>query len=490
MRASYPLAAFFLGAVPIFVWIVAAGVSQTELPEPSDPQDVDADAPWLAIFGGTEPSAMPISLAQDSDLLREALGHRGGLLFGGGDRALLQRTQLRPETLRAKLGWFFDPRDREVTYVPGPRALAPASLDEALRALDGIGGGTDPLLLYFGGHGDGGEVPEDSVLTLWGGALLGVRDLARVLDAYERPTQVVVTSCFGGGFAELAFLEGDPRRGPTHVPRCGVFATSWDELSSGCDPNPERATQESYSIHFLSALRGKDRGGHAFEADESGHFEIDYDRNGEVGLLDAHTYARIMGRSIDVPTTTSERWLAHVALDLEIEAFAESDTPALPEETAVIEALQQELALRSEEEAHRTHAEAQIALADEEGAIETLEEAVDEAWYTLRIQLLTSWPMLDDPFHPEFEATIGRDGAAIEAVLEHSLPAQAHRRALDDLNEAGAQFDRTRVRTARLRRLIEAHDAVAVARALRAADPSGWSTFEALRACERRVPPR
>lgn len=480
MRSAFPLRAFFAGALPVFVVILWMRPSAYR-PPAAELREIPADASWVAIFGATDPSGMQFSLAQDAEALRELLPRDGALLFGGGEGSFVQRAAEPDESLRSRLGDFFDPRDRAVRYVGGPDADAPADLDTVLNLLDGIDEGERPLLLYFGGHGDGGDAPADSATMLWGGSALGVQDLARVLDASERPTQVVVTTCFGGGFADLAFHEGDPSRGPAHTDRCGVFATSWDTLASGCDPNPS-TLRDDYTVHLLAALRGQDRAG--------APLTIDYDGNQTTGLLDAHTHARIAAGSIDVPTTTSERWLAHVALELDVEAFAEAPAPRLPEEEAVVDVMGAAFGLTTDEEAQRAHAEAVLSLESAEAALEELHDRVDDAWFALRIVLLERWPMLDDPWHPDFGATLARDADRIDRALRQSPEAEAHRAALMELQAREQEVEQERVRVARLRRLVEAHDALVVARALEAADPAGWRTFERLRACERRQIPR
>ena len=71
------------------------------------------------------------------------------------------------------------------------------------------------------------------------------------------------TTGFSGGLGELVFVAGDETQGPSTATRCGVFAAPWDLEATGCDPNPDRAAQESYALHLLHALRGEDREGHA-----------------------------------------------------------------------------------------------------------------------------------------------------------------------------------------------------------------------------------
>src|SRR5207247_4973882 len=98
-----------------------------------------------------------------------------------------------------------------------------------------------------------------------------------------------------GGFAELVFARADEKEGPSGRKRCGLFAGTWDRQTSGCDANPDRKAQESYGLHFIHALSRTERTG-APLADAL----IDFDHDGVVGLLDAHTRARIAAVSLDV----------------------------------------------------------------------------------------------------------------------------------------------------------------------------------------------
>ena len=160
-------------------------------------------------------------------------------------------------------------------------------------------------MLYLAGHGQPGEQPADASIELWGQVPLQARELATMLDGRPRPLRMVMTSCFSGGFAELAFVGADGTRRAAAVGRCGLFATTATREASGCDPNPDRAAQEGYGLHFLHALHGRDRTG--------APAAIDLDGDGKVSLLEAHARARSASAGIDVPTTTSEAWLRAAA---------------------------------------------------------------------------------------------------------------------------------------------------------------------------------
>ncbi|MCB9635049.1 MAG: hypothetical protein H6721_23230 [Sandaracinus sp.] len=479
MHARHPLLAFFAGLAPVLAAMVLWRPEAQPLPAEVEVRLHDAPR-WVALVGGAEPASTQVSLAQDAELIRRSLGDEGTLLFGGGTGTLVQ---VRDEDatpradLRARLADLFDPRDRAVRYVPGPEVDGPASPPMLFGVLDTLRGADAPFTWVLAGHGEGGEAPIDSVFHLWGGEVLGVTDLASELDALGRPARLVVTSCFGGGFADTIFVAGESERGLAEPHRCGVFATSYDREASGCDPDPTRARQESYAIHFWHALRGEDREGHPVD--------LDLDGDGTVGLLEAHTHARVASRSLDVPTTTSERWLAHAVEIVDLpEVEPDLTLPELAPERRVIEALGAALDARNEEEARRRVDRAEHVLENEEVALAEIEARVDSAFYPLRIALLEVLPIADDPWHPELDAGLVREGARLRALLDRSEEGRAYSDAVAALGEAHARVDDARVEAAVRWRLLQAWDTARLASALRAHGGPTWDDFVALRRCE------
>ena len=524
MQARHPLIAFFAGAVPVLAGMIA--LRPTE-PVRFDPPTVlrMPEAPrWIALVGGAEPASTQISLAQDAELVREVLGEDGALFFGGGSGTFVQvRDDSHPSagssadarhqsagsaadarhqsagsaadarhqsagsaadarhpsatSLRLRLADLFDPRDRAVRYVPGPRADGPATPAVFFAAFDALRGSDEPWTFVLAGHGEGGETPLDSVFHLWGGEMLAVSDLAEELDALARPTRLVVTSCFGGGFAEVVFTAGSSERGVAEPLRCGVFATSFDREASGCDPDPMRAAQESYAIHFWHALRGEDRAGNPLA--------VELDDDGTIGLLEAHTQARIASRSLDVPTTTSERFLAHTADLLELpDVPADPELPELRAEARVVRELGAALDAQNEAEARRRLERAEHVLENEEVALSEVEARADDAFYALRIRVLERLPIADDPWHPELDAALLADRDGLLALLTESPEGIEHAAATEALVAAQARVDEARVESAVRWRLLQAWEAIALASALRAHGGPSWETFRALRACE------
>lgn len=490
VQARHPLLAFFAGAVPVLAGMIALRPTDPVRFDPPSVLHMPEEPRWIAFVGGAEPASTQVSLAQDAELVRTILGDGGALFFGGGSGTFVQvrdggyqsagaaADDRHPaSSLRQRLADLFDPRDRAVRYVPGPRADGPATPAVFFAAFDALRGSDDPWTFVLAGHGEGGETPLDSVFHLWGGEMLAVSDLAEELDALARPTRLVVTSCFGGGFAEVMFTAGSSERGVAEPLRCGVFATSFDREASGCDPDPRRAAQESYAIHFWHALRGEDRAGNPLA--------VELDDDGTIGLLEAHTQARIASRSLDVPTTTSERFLAHTADLLELpDVPPDPELPELRAEARVVRELGAALDAQNEAEARRRLERAEHVLENEEVALSEVEARADDAFYALRIRVLERLPIADDPWHPDLDAALLADRDGLLALLTQSPEGIEHAAATEALEAAQARVDEARVESAVRWRLLQAWEAIALASALRAHGGPSWETFRELRACE------
>ncbi|PCC71653.1 hypothetical protein SAMN02745121_01196 [Nannocystis exedens] len=448
---------------------------------PELPANLPEPLRWLAIGGGATPEFNQVSIEQDLLLAQEVFGAGGALLFAGGPGShgvQVEDAEPRGDPLLAALADLFAPRGgRAATYRPTQSSpIAAATRDNAIAAVKQAVAQPGSLLrLYLAGHGERGDPPNQGGLGLWGQTSLRVADLAEVLDAAARPVQVVATSCFSGAFADLVFARGEQAAGPAPTIRCGLFAATAEREASGCDPNPDRAAQEGYALHFLNALRGRDRGGEPLPATQ-----LDLDGDGTISPLEAHARARIAGQGIDVPTTTSERWLYAAA-----PTRGKSRPPALPEEDAVIAALSAALGLTREGE---VAAALEHVLADTSAAYERLDAAsgrADEAYRATAAELLARFPVLDDPWHPDFAATLTRHRAEIEALLDTSAAYAGFRAAGEESAAAQAEVAELLARSARLERLLRALRVRILAGRLKGRGGPAWARYEALLACER-----
>ncbi len=476
-------------AVPVF----SAPISSLE----RGPVEVPTQLDYLLFGGGSEPLSNQISLAQDLALARELFAGSGLTLFASGNRAPVSvespaRTQL--VDLERELARMFG--------IPGADAMryeaakldadGPATADQVLQALErALVKGTGPLFVYASCHGDQGAQPIDNALSLWGGWSLKVRDLTELLDRHEdrpRGTRFVITACYGGGFAELAFKAGDPSRGPRSPDHCGLFAAPWNDEASGCDPNPDRRAQESYGIHFMHALSGTDR------RSQPRMREIDLNGDRQVSLLEAHTYARIESRSFDIPTTTSERFLREIAATQvapkrgKANAQPSLDPLAAPEEVAIVRALGEELELSTEVEARAKLSELDGIMHDASDQVSKAQKDADDAYYALRIALLERFPLLEHPWEARSQTLIAQHGPEILRVLTDSDLAHEHARASQELDQAVLDQDSVRVARARVLRLVNAFETLRLATELKRQNIASYTHFAALRRCENWVP--
>ncbi|MEM6292636.1 MAG: hypothetical protein AAGA54_15295 [Myxococcota bacterium] len=449
--------------------------------EPPAPKRPRANTRWIAAAGGQTPELNQVSIEQDLALAAETFGPGGTTLFAAGPGRPVVQVLAEPSPSTndptAALADLFAPRGgRDATYRAPTLALdGPATeqtVRDALEAATGQSG--PPLLLYLGGHGHRGPTDAENGVGLWAHGELTARGLAELIRGTRRPVQIVATTCFSGGLAELAFAEADPDAGPMPDDVCGLFAAPHDLEASGCDPNPDRAAQQGFGLHFLHALRGMTRDG--------APADVDFDGDGTIDPREAHAYVRIHSRAFDVPTSTSERWLEAVAPG----PGSPKVRVDLPEENAVIAALSRQLGLVDEPERaglQYTKIESEIeALAEDLAQAQATE---DQAWREASAEVLARWPVLDDPWHPEFGAMMATN---LDAITEHFAQSERHagylraRAEVDRISDA--MFD-LRAKAAPYERLARALDYRQRARRLAAEGGDGWAHFERLRACER-----
>lgn len=445
---------------------------------------------WLAFGGGADPPSNQVSIEQNLGLASSVLGKHadGVVLFAGGPgSSWVQEIDKTPEDdpVRFRLGEIFAHRaDRATSYRPStlPSHGAATAVD-VLSTVDRALSQTDrgPLLIVVAAHGDPGAAPAESAIVHWGGQLLTARDLAKRLDRAPsgRPVRLVMSSCFSGGFAEIAFAAGDPKRGKAAGERCGLFASTWDREASGCDPDPDRRVQQGYSLYFYNALRGANQTGQPVERGV-----LDIDGDGRISLLEAHTRVRIASRSISVPTTTSERWLREVA-----PASGPGRPVELPEEDAVVAGLGRALAITDIAAARQRRAALSRQIDIALGALEELELRRNDDLVVLQLALLERWPMLDDPYHDDFADTVTTNRAAIGTALQTEPPALAYDEAQAEVDRLAAAISKLEVRLALAERLLRAYETRALAARLNAKGGAELDHYRALLACERSVIP-
>jgi hypothetical protein len=466
------------------------GVPARSTPVGSPPQpsrafpDVPSDVRYVFIGGGAIPESTEVSLEQDLLLAEGVLSGPGAILFAGGAGTFSVR-ELDPDleeeaALRTRIGDVLHPRaGRRSRYRPSPVSARPATRKDVEAVLTAaLAGSGAPLTVYVAAHGEKGSEPRNNYVSLWGDGALTVERLAELHEAAPRPLRLVSATCFSGGFAELAFHRADEKRGPTSSPRCGLFASMWDREASGCDPNPDRRQQESYSLHLLNALAGRDRNGTELPLEQ-----LDIDGDGRVGLLEAHTRARVASHSIDVPTTTSERLLRAVQTTRGLPA-----RELLPEEARVVDALSKALSLADEPAARRRWEEMDAELEQVDHELNEAEATLDERFAELRALLLGHWPLLDDPYHVDFQRTLAEHGRDIERVLDTAPEAERFRAARERVSTLDDRYFARLASEAMVLRLVRAHETLALAGALGRRGGRDFEAYERLLACERGSP--
>ena len=164
----------------------------------------------------------------------------------------------------------------------------------------------DGVLLYFTGHGGKGEkkTPDNTTLHLWNNQKLKVRDLVKRLNKLpkEKPVVMVMVQCYSGGFANVIFKDGDPKKGLSEHARAGFFATVQDRVAAGCTPDIREENYREYSTSFWEALCGKSRLGKPVR-------KPDFDGDGKTSYAEAHAHVILTSDTIDIPVKTSDAFL-------------------------------------------------------------------------------------------------------------------------------------------------------------------------------------
>lgn len=476
----------------------ADSAAPTRANRPAEPEPAAPAAPSLAnpgpvaepryivVGGGATPEYTEVSLEQDAELATRALPGPGLVLFAGGQGSVSVRLvdpaaqDTRGPSLLARLGEIFDPRAaRDSDYRPTRLKAQAASFGNFETSLAlALGAGDAPLLVYIATHGLQGNEPRDNFVELWGGDTISVAQLDELTASAKRPLRFVIASCYSGGFAELAFAHADARRGATALQRCGLFAGTWDRQTSGCDPNPDRRAQQGYSLHLLHALRGEDRAGKPLPDDA-----LDFDGDGTISLLEAHTRARIASHSIDVPTTTSERYLREV-----VKAGATPRWSLLPEEEALVKQLGQRLGLNDLAAVERRYRRLSAELDALQPQFDLAQDELEQLRAQLGAQLLARWPVLGDPYHDQFAPTLRRDAEPIREALDGSLLARRYRAARAQADAIAARAASLDADEASVLRLLRAYETAGLASALAARGGDALRHYQSLLACERAVP--
>lgn len=489
---SYLVRCLVVVVVPVGFLLLMASVAGGSTPPGSR---------YLLVGGGSSPYNTQVSLEEHLSRFRTILRAEGvaapKLLFADGARShpvvVLRDEQPPPDGLEADLALVLGRSDdRALTWRPSklPGIDGPATKGALREALLAAPHG-ERTLFYFAGHGNREKHGRFS-MGLWGDERLYDRELVHWLDRLppEHRFVGVFTQCHSGGFGSLLFQHGDSNRGLSSHDRCAFFAAPADRLASGCTPEANRKEPDDYSTWFLTALTGRLPDGKRAPS------TADYDGDGRVSLSEAHAFARIHDRTINVPVSTSELLLADAIGRFEKwdELSLASPFPAIvdrarPAERLVLESLADSVglkgdsaaALKARYEADRLDSERTRL----EGELRALTAQREQVRSQLRKSILDRWPWLQNPWHPKVEEILSADRGAMERMLRGSSTWRELQRRSSEVATVRSRLDATERQWARWERLARAAEAVVREAHLRAAgSPEQVARLDAVLRCE------
>ncbi len=197
-----------------------------------------------------------------------------------------------------------------------------------------------PIFFYFTGHGiQNRKNSNNNALMLWGNQPLTVQELSQMLDTLPQETPVVtmMAQCFSGSFANIIYQGGDPNKPLALQTRCGFFATIKTLPSVGCTPEVNEADYKDYSSSFFAGLSGYNRIGEKV-------LSADYNQDGKISYAEAHAFAKVDEKTIDLPISTSEVWLQSQVTKTDIKLIWEQPiinllSKARPEQKYVVQSI-------------------------------------------------------------------------------------------------------------------------------------------------------
>ena len=158
-------------------------------------------------------------------------------------------------------------------------------------------------IIYFTGHGGKGDSknPHNTTAYLWSNSRLKVNEFVKRLDELplKQATILIMVQCYSGGFANILFQDGDPKKGVSKHARAGFFSTVQNRVAAGCTPDIREENYQEYSTSFWEALSGQTRTGSTI-------VKPDYNSDGKTSLIEAHSYVSIHSNTIDIPIKTSD----------------------------------------------------------------------------------------------------------------------------------------------------------------------------------------
>ena len=346
-------------------------------------------------------------------------------------------------------------------------------------------------LLYFTGHGSAGGSqfrPDyvDTTYALWNDDDISEREVASAIQSWPatNPLFVVAVQCHSGGFANLIFQDGDPKKPLLNRDIAGFFSTTGQHLAAGCTSEVNERDYQDFTTHFFAALSGVSRDGRAISG-------ADFDRNGVVSGSEAFAYANVHDLSIDVPVTTSDAYLRALYGQSEgwkSTPYSQILADSQPWQKAMLGELSSALKLTGEtriKDALAAYDKLKKAGDDAATAMDNVDEnAINQRLSKLQNQLYRRFPGL------KAAKTSAKHRVAKRAATRWLTTQSAQVNALDDdLNQYARAQGSNEVRLSMLERFVRgAYTVVLGQRIRKEGTPAQMAAFVKLRGAEGRNP--
>lgn len=447
---------------------------------------------FLVLGGGYSASGNQVSLEKNVLYFRRVLGELElleaprHLLFADGrdrgrDLQFMDPAFQIPELNRVFAELFGTTKGIANQYRSnGLAPNGPSSLAETDKWLHSTGSKlkkNNRLMIYFTGHGGKGDkkTPENTNAYLWNNQKLKMSDFTKRLDKLpvETPVVLVMVQCYSGGFANVIFKDGDPKKGMAKHLRAGFFATVHNRVAAGCTPDIREENYQEYSTNFWEALCGKTRLGASIE-------KPDFNGDGTISYAEAHAHVILTSDTIDIPVKTSDAFLRHYSRTQTTKGKEDNKTgapgtllkseddyakileQAASEERAVMEGLSKKLKLSADNRAK----EARDLMNDLESQRKKLAEQKkkpDQEKNRIKKKLASEmrkrWPEVGNPYHPNARALFEPDRAKqVMAVLQKESEWSKYLKAKEEvskLEKKRFELDRRKVKCMRFIRVLE-----------------------------------
>ncbi|MEH2289930.1 Caspase domain-containing protein [Nostoc sp.] len=282
--------------------IAVPGSSGVSLQPTHSCQSLQSKSNFLVVGGGGAPSYNEIALEKNVLYFQRTLQFMGynpkqvaSIFFANGNDG------------QASVRYIDQQRRQQFKRPNIPHLQGATTLNNLERYFQQLGQhkSSKVSFLYFTGHG--GKNTQDldnNYFMLWNEQPLSVKHFSQMLDKMpsEKPVVAMMAQCFSGSFANFIYEEGNPKRPVALQTRCGFFATIKSLPSVGCTPEVNEADYRDYSSSFFAGLSGRDRTGKTVSS-------ADYNQDGRITYAEAHAFAKVDEKSMDLPISTSEAWL-------------------------------------------------------------------------------------------------------------------------------------------------------------------------------------